>query len=56
VVSEGRLSRAFDQGFVRNLLDAPPYQLMVFPHARAIIKGTVEVGMARSLYSEYIGG
>jgi adenylyltransferase/sulfurtransferase len=33
----------------------PPYELTVFPDGRAIIKGTTDPGLARSLYSRYIG-
>jgi len=32
-----------------------PYLLTVFPDGRAIIKGTTDVGIARSLYARYIG-
>jgi adenylyltransferase/sulfurtransferase len=32
-----------------------PYELTVFPDGRAIIKGTTDVGIARSLYAKYIG-
>jgi molybdopterin/thiamine biosynthesis adenylyltransferase len=32
-----------------------PYELTVFPDGRAIIKGTTDVGIARSLYARYIG-
>jgi molybdopterin-synthase adenylyltransferase len=35
--------------------EAPPYQLTVFPDGRAIVKGTTDVGVARSLYARYIG-
>ncbi len=35
--------------------ELPPYLLTVFPDGRAIIKGTTDVGVARSLYSRYIG-
>ena len=35
--------------------DIPPYQMTIFPDGRAIIKGTVDIGIARSLYSKYIG-
>jgi adenylyltransferase/sulfurtransferase len=31
------------------------YELTVFPDGRAIIKGTTDVGLARSLYSRYVG-
>ncbi len=33
----------------------PPYELTVFPDGRAIIKGTTDTGLARSLYARYIG-
>lgn len=33
----------------------PPHELTVFPDGRAIIKGTQDPGLARSLYSRYIG-
>jgi molybdopterin-synthase adenylyltransferase len=32
-----------------------PYLLTIFPDGRAIIKGTTDVGIARSLYARYIG-
>lgn len=32
-----------------------PYEMTIFPDGRAIIKGTVDVGVARSLYAKYIG-
>src|SRR6202046_1521624 len=35
--------------------EAPPYLLTVFPDGRAIIKGTTDIGVARSLYARYIG-
>jgi molybdopterin/thiamine biosynthesis adenylyltransferase len=35
--------------------ETPPYLLTVFPDGRAIIKGTTEVGVARSLYARYVG-
>lgn len=31
------------------------YEMTVFPDGRAIIKGTTDIGVARSLYSRYIG-
>jgi molybdopterin/thiamine biosynthesis adenylyltransferase len=31
------------------------YDLMIFPDGRAIIKGTTDVGVARSLYARYVG-
>ena len=33
----------------------PNHELTVFPDGRAIIKGTTDVGLARSLYARYIG-
>jgi adenylyltransferase/sulfurtransferase len=33
----------------------PPHELTIFPDGRAIIKGTQDPGLARSLYSRYIG-
>jgi molybdopterin/thiamine biosynthesis adenylyltransferase len=32
-----------------------PYEMTVFPDGRAIIKGTTDVGVARSLYARYVG-
>ena len=32
-----------------------PYELTVFPDGRAIIKGTTDVAIARSLYAKYVG-
>ena len=34
---------------------APPFEITVFPDGRAIIKGTTDPGLARSLYSRYVG-
>jgi adenylyltransferase/sulfurtransferase len=36
-------------------LSVAPYELTVFPDGRAIVKGTNDVGVARSLYSRYVG-
>jgi len=33
----------------------PPYEMTIFPDGRAIIKGTTDPGIARSLYSRYVG-
>jgi len=33
----------------------PPYEMTVFPDGRAIIKGTTDTGLARSLYARYVG-
>ena len=37
------------------LFAAEPYEMTVFPDGRAIIKGTDDPGVARSLYARYIG-
>jgi molybdopterin-synthase adenylyltransferase len=31
------------------------YELMIFPDGRAIVKGTTDIGIARSLYARYVG-
>jgi molybdopterin/thiamine biosynthesis adenylyltransferase len=36
--------------------EIPPFLLTIFPDGRAIVKGTTDVGVARSLYARYIGG
>jgi adenylyltransferase/sulfurtransferase len=33
----------------------PPYEITVFADGRAIVKGTDDIGVARSLYARYIG-
>lgn len=33
----------------------PDYEMTIFPDGRAIIKGTTDVGLARSLYARYVG-
>ncbi|MGI4828413.1 MAG: ThiF family adenylyltransferase [Janthinobacterium lividum] len=33
----------------------PPYTLTVFPDGRALIQGTTDVGLARSLYARFVG-
>ena len=32
-----------------------PYEMTIFPDGRAIVKGTTDVGIARSLYARYVG-
>ncbi len=34
---------------------APPYEMTIFPDGRAIVKGTSDTGVARSLYARYVG-
>jgi adenylyltransferase/sulfurtransferase len=33
-----------------------PYEMTIFPDGRAIVKGTTDVGLARSLYARFVGG
>jgi molybdopterin/thiamine biosynthesis adenylyltransferase len=33
----------------------PPYEMTIFPDGRAIVKGTADPGIARSLYARYVG-
>jgi molybdopterin/thiamine biosynthesis adenylyltransferase len=35
--------------------ERPPYTLTVFPDGRALVQGTTDIGLARSLYARYIG-
>lgn len=35
--------------------ETPPYVLTVFPDGRVIVKGTTDIGVARSVYAKYIG-
>lgn len=37
-------------------MTVPKYDLTFFPDGRAIVKGTTDVGLARSLYSRFVGG
>jgi molybdopterin-synthase adenylyltransferase len=41
-------------GFLLRFL-VPPYEMTVFPDGRAILKGTQDPAVARSLYAKYIG-
>ena len=36
-------------------LEVPPYELTVFADGRAIIKGTRDPSVARSIYARYVG-
>jgi adenylyltransferase/sulfurtransferase len=40
--------------FVLRFFSAP-YEITVFPDGRAIVKGTSDTAVARSLYSRYVG-
>jgi adenylyltransferase/sulfurtransferase len=33
----------------------PPYEMTVFPDGRAIVKGTTDIGIARSFYARFLG-
>jgi molybdopterin-synthase adenylyltransferase len=48
------LGRVLANEFALRLL-LPKYELTIFPDGRAIIKGTQDIGVARSLYAQYIG-
>lgn len=50
---DGVASVRANQFALRVALD--PYELTVFPDGRAIIKGTTDVGVARSIYARYVG-
>ena len=43
----------FNEFALRAAVDG--YEMTVFPDGRAIIKGTTDVGVARSLYAKYVG-
>lgn len=53
-----RLERSFP-GVRRNdfllRFQVPPYEMTVFPDGRAVIKGTQDPAVARSLYARYLG-
>jgi adenylyltransferase/sulfurtransferase len=48
------LGRVLENGFALRF-SRDPYEMTVFPDGRAIIKGTTDPGIARSLYAQYIG-
>lgn len=48
------LGQVRENGFALRFV-TPPYELTIFPDGRAIIKGTTDPALARSLYSRYIG-
>jgi len=51
----GRLGSVRSNDFLLRC-SIPPYELTVFPDGRAIIKGTKDPAVARSLYAKYLGG
>ena len=46
----------YNRYLLRLLLKDPDFEVTVFPDGRAIIKGTEDIGIARGIYSRYIGG
>jgi adenylyltransferase/sulfurtransferase len=52
--SLGRLGSVENNGYLLTI-SIDGYQIIVFPNGRAIIKGTTDRQVARSLYSRYIG-
>jgi hypothetical protein len=36
-------------------LRLPKYELTLFPDGRAIVKGTTDIAVARSVYAQYVG-
>lgn len=50
----GRPARAF-RDYKELLADRSIDAVMVATHGRAIVKGTTDVGVARSLYARYLG-
>ena len=35
--------------------ERPPYSITVFPDGRALVQGTTDIGLARSLYARFLG-
>jgi adenylyltransferase/sulfurtransferase len=50
---DGLAGVRFNEFALRAAIDA--YELTVFPDGRAIVKGTTDAGVARSLYARYVG-
>lgn len=48
------LGQVRSNGFALRFV-AEPYEMTIFPDGRAIIKGTQDPGLARSMYARYIG-
>ncbi len=49
-----RIGRVSYNGYVL-LFDDDRYQFIIFPDGRAIVKGTRDIGIAKSVYARYIG-
>ena len=54
---EERLRALGDVSYMGYLLDfkKEDHELVIFPDGRTIVKGTSDIGSAKSLYSRYIG-
>lgn len=52
--SLARLGRVENNGYLL-VVSIDGYEMTVFPNGRAIIKGTTDTEVARSLYSRYVG-
>ena len=52
--SLGRLGRIENNGYLL-VFSLDGYEMTIFPNGRAIIKGTMDESVARSLYSRYVG-
>lgn len=54
---QGKLSRLGETSYMGSLLkfSVDKYELVVFPDGRAFIKGTDDKGVAKSLYTKYVG-
>lgn len=50
----GALGEVRHNGFALRF-SIPPHEMTIFPDGRAIIKGTQDPGLARSLYSRFVG-
>ena len=51
----GEFARVRSNEFALSVDLDSTYEMMIFPDGRAIIKGTTDVGIARSLYARYVG-
>ena len=53
VVNAGALRRRRNEFVLKFWRE--PYEMTLFPDGRAIIKGTTDTGVARSLYARFVG-
>jgi adenylyltransferase/sulfurtransferase len=52
--SLGKLGEVEDNGYLL-IFRIDGYEITIFPNGRAMVKGTTETQVARSLYSRYVG-